>query len=216
MLGFYFSNSDFNQILKSTMKVVNLDILMISLTFVQFSNCSKLVYIKTTTRSLSGYITLNDFRHQEIHSQDGKENQCNGIGAKFNFRILETGVQVIYENEILPLAPLSSLHREKKVNCNCQGQLTKPETAHLLKPFSKIGFRVSTRRMLDQLQGFAAQQQKPGQLRAGKARYKTHYAETQAHKRRLLALQLQQPMESIEPHLLRPLSPAQYMCRGYG
>lgn len=113
MLGFYFSNSDFNQILKSTMKVVNLDILMISLTFVQFSNCSKLVYIKTTTRSLSGYITLNDFRHQEIHSQDGKENYCNGIGAKFNFRILETGVQVIYENEILPLAPLSSLHREK-------------------------------------------------------------------------------------------------------
>ena len=68
MLGFYFSNSDFNQILKSTMKVVNLDILMISLTFVQFSNFSKLVYIKTTTRSLSGYITLNDFRHQEIHS----------------------------------------------------------------------------------------------------------------------------------------------------
>ena len=50
------------------MKVVNLGILVMSSTFVQFSNLCKLVYTETTTLSLAGYINPNDARPQQIHS----------------------------------------------------------------------------------------------------------------------------------------------------
>lgn len=68
MFCFYFSGSEVIQFLESPMKVVNLGILVMSSTFVQFSNLCKLVYTETTTLSLSGYINPNDARPQQIHS----------------------------------------------------------------------------------------------------------------------------------------------------
>ena len=56
------------------MKVVALGILMMSSTFRQFSNYSKLVYTKTITCSLS----------YQIHANDGTGNYSNDVGAKFN------------------------------------------------------------------------------------------------------------------------------------
>lgn len=66
------------------MKVVDLGILMMSSTFGQFSNYSKLVYTKTTTCSRSAYVIATDLRHQQIHANDGTGNYSNDVGAKFN------------------------------------------------------------------------------------------------------------------------------------